>query len=108
MIRPVISAVFLITGLLGCSAHYYRIKGDTLHLYLKEPKAQKVTFASSVDGFELHDAVKINSTTWIVKMPAGKEFKYFYLIDGSVVAPFCQDREKDDFGSENCVFIPNM
>lgn len=107
MIRSVISTVFLVVCLFGCSTHYYRIKGETLHLYLKEPRAQKVVFASSIDGFELHDAVKINSTTWFVRLPAGKEFKYFYLIDGKVVAPFCRDREKDDFGSENCVFVSN-
>jgi hypothetical protein len=108
MKRIVIIVIILITGLLGCSKHYYRINGDTLHLFLKEPRAQQVSFASSMDGFELHNAIKFNSSTWIVRVPADKEFKYFYLIDGAVVAPFCRYKEKDDFGSENCIFMPSM
>ena len=53
-------------------------------------------------------AKKIAPWTWLVTIPAGSEFTYFYIADGAVYLPPCCFTEKDDFGSENCLFIPDM
>jgi hypothetical protein len=100
--------LILIFNLAGCANHFYRLKGDQLHIYLKNSDADSVKFAHSTDGFELHPAVKINSTTWRITLTEVSEFTYFYLVDGKVFLPACRFAEKDDFGSENCIFIPEM
>lgn len=99
---------FLFIGLPGCSKHYYRLDHDTLHLYLKASEAQSVEFASSLDKFRLHKAAKIDSSTWLISMPANREFKYFYTVDQTITIPSCPYKEKDDFGFENCIFLPEM
>ena len=73
-----------------------------IKIQFSEPKS------SSVDGYQLHQAEKIDSKTWLVTMPVGSEFTYFYIIDGIAYVPPCRFKEKDDFGSENCIFIPEM
>ena len=105
-----LSAVVLILMIVsaGCSSHYYRVKGDTVNIYLKKPEARTVFFAFSKEGYALHRAIKDSSTTWKVTVPAGAEFKYFYIVDESVFVPSCRLTEKDDFGSVNCIFTPGM
>ena len=102
-----ITLMFFI-GLGGCSTHYYRINDSKIHLYLKEPKAKDVFFASSLDGFELHRAEQKKNGMWEVTLPLGTEFSYFYMADGVLLIPPCRYKEKDDFGSENCIFIPKL
>ncbi len=101
-------AICLTLGLTGCATHFYRQKGDLLHIYLKTPDAETVTFAHSKDGFKLHPAEHIDSDTWRVTLPGEYEFTYFYMIDGKPFLPPCRFTEKDDFGSENCIFVPDM
>jgi hypothetical protein len=107
MRRIMIVALFL--GFLpGCASHYHRIVDKGLSLYLKAPEARTVLFASSLDGYVPHPAERVDRKTWIVRMPADREFGYFYIIDGAVAVPDCACRENDEFGSENCIYIPGM
>jgi hypothetical protein len=100
--------VFLLV-LTGCwGGHHYQEKNGMVSIYLKEADADKVSFASSLDGYKLHEADKINDDTWVVRVPSSKEFKYFYIVDGDVYVPACRITEKDDFGSENCIYVPGM
>ncbi len=103
--------LFLVVGLLplaGCAGHYYTVRGDNVHIHLKRPTAEVIYFASSLDGYELHKTKRIDDMTWEVIVPAGAEFRYFYIVDGVVYLPPCRFKEQDDFGSENCIYIPEM
>lgn len=102
------SAIILTISVTGCASHFFRVKDDTLHIYLKKPEARFVLFAYSKDGYELHPAERIGSKTWLLKVPADSGFSYFYLVDGAVFLPQCRLKEKDDFGSENCIFEAGM
>jgi len=104
----ILAAFFLMVGLIGCESHFYRVKENSLYFYLKNSEAHTVSFAYSKDGYQLHHAKKIDSKTWMVAVPEGLEFTYFYVVDGVSFLPPCRFREKDDFGSENCIFIPDM
>ena len=108
MKRYVFLIVAVLFGLSGCASHYYEVKGDTLHIHLKKPYAKVVYFASSLDGYELHRARRIDDKTWEVTVPADAEFRYFYIVDGVLYLPSCKFKEQDDFGSENCLYIPDL
>jgi len=106
--KKITFAIFFLV-LTACSAgHYYEVKEATLSLYLRKDDANRVLFASSLDGYQLHEAIKIHNGTWQVRVSAKKEFKYFYIVDGIVHVPPCRMREIDDFGSENCIYVPGM
>ena len=92
----------------GCASHYYRKNSDTLSLFLEVPDAQQVYFLSSLDGYQPQKAIRVDSRTWQIRAPAQTEFRYFYKVDGKVYLPPCRLREQDDFGSQNCVYIPEM
>lgn len=98
--------------LLACSAwgctrqHYVIIEAETLTLYLQAPQAATVRFASSVDQFALHAAVRKGDGSWVISGLANKEFQYFYLVDGKVVLPECRFQQNDDFGTANCRYLP--
>ena len=100
--------LILVISLGGCASHYYRVKDNTLYFYLKKRDAHSVQFAHSKDGYILHPVEKVDSRTWRTVVPADSEFSYFYLVDGKLFLPPCPFREKDDFGSENCIFVPNL
>jgi hypothetical protein len=91
----------------GCATHYYRVQGDTLDIYLDKPDARKVTFACSLDDFKPHDAHKVDGR-WVVSVPGGDSFRYFYVLDGELFLPPCDLKENDDFGSKNCIFNPHL
>jgi hypothetical protein len=102
----VIAALFLLSG---CAAgHFYRIEGAYVYFYLKAPDRATVLFASSLDGYRFHEAKRVKKGLWQVAVPAEREFRYFYVINGEVFLPPCDMREKDDFGSENCMYSPGM
>jgi len=82
--------------------------GRYVRIILLSSEASHVQFASSLDGFVVHDVVPKDLKTWEVRLPSGKSFKYFYLIDGKPWVPDCACRESDDYGSENCVYEPGM
>ena len=98
--------LFLLQFLCGCATHYCKSKENTLYIYLKEPKAVQVFFLYSNDGYLFNPATKIGKQTWEVKVPANREFKYFYIIDGKPFIPDCRYKEADDFGSHNCIYVP--
>lgn len=108
MKRIIMINIFFMVGLNGCASHYYRIEADMLYIYLKNPEAKKIYFSCSLDKFELHPAKKIDAKTWMVSLPAEREFTYFYIAGEEVFLPACRFTELDDFGSRNCIFIPRL
>ena len=102
-----ILSVFLLIAS-GCTVHQYKIVNQKLHIYLKDKKAEKVYLLTSLDGFEPHEVRVADSGTWEAILPSDIEFRYFYLIDGKVFLPDCVMKEKDDFGSDNCIYIPRL
>jgi 1,4-alpha-glucan branching enzyme len=101
----VIFGLFIVFVLSGCSPqHFVKKDPDSLTLYLRNPEAHRVQFAASVDHFTLHDARQDDRGIWEIKVPAGSELKYFYIVDGQVYVPECRFKEKDDFGAENCLY----
>jgi hypothetical protein len=102
MIPITVAACFLV----GCAAsHYHLRQSDRVTLYLRAPDAEEVLFASSLDGFTPHPTQKVGGFRWAVSVSADSEFRYFYILDGSVHVPDCKFSEKDDFGSRNCIYI---
>lgn len=89
----------------GCTTHYYTKQGDLVSIILK--KAQEVYFASSLDQFTLHAAQKNGPGNWKIQVPGNGTFRYFYLVDGAVYLPDCMFKEFDDFGEQNCIFMPH-
>ena len=111
MIKQYISSVLVLAALFllsGCAAHFYRVEGETVHFYLRNPDTTTVLFASSLDGYQFHEAKRVKNGLWKVTAPAEREFRYFYVINGEVFLPPCELKEKDDFGSENCIYSPGM
>ena len=92
----------------GCATHYLRVENGQAYLYLKAPQARSVMFASSNDHFQWRSAEKINRQTWRIAIPGDKPQTYIYLVDDQLFLPECPFREKDDFGSENCLYVPPM
>jgi hypothetical protein len=90
----------------GCAGRFYRVEGDQVTFYLNLPAAQQVDFACSLDEFKLHEVKHKQGGTWEIAVPAGIEFRYFFIVDGGVYLPGCDLREADDFGFENCIFEP--
>ena len=97
----------MLLGISGCTAHYHRLHGDDLFLYLNEPDAQKVYFACSLDGYQPHETYKEDGC-WVIPIPGREPFRYFYLLDDSVYLPDCRLKEDDDFGTQNCIFDPRL
>ena len=98
----------LIALLAGCQNHFHKLKEGTLYLYLSYPEAKRVQLYCSFDGYQAHPAKKTDDDMWEVPVPFTSEFTYFYIVDGEVFLPSCRLKEKDDFGSENCIFVPDM
>jgi uncharacterized protein YmfQ (DUF2313 family) len=93
--------------LAGCAAtHYYERQSDRVTFYLRVPGARGVAFASSLDAYSPHLASREDGFRWVVTVAANSEFRYFYIVDGAVHVPECKFYEKDDFGSRNCVYLP--
>jgi hypothetical protein len=76
----------MVFWIVGCAGHFYRIEKGKVTFYLELSAARRVEFAYSLDEY--------------------LEFGYFFMVDGVVYLPECQYREADDFGSENCIFVP--
>ncbi|MCK4503281.1 MAG: hypothetical protein KAU22_09605 [Desulfuromonadales bacterium] len=90
----------------GCAPKHFVAKdSDLLTFFLQNGEAKRVQFASSYDRYLLHDATQNSSGVWQIEVPASLELKYFYIVDGSMYVPECRLKERDDFGSENCLYI---
>ncbi len=100
--------ILLVVLLAGCQSHFYKVKEDTLCFYLNYPEANIVQLRCSLDGYKAHSAKKIDGDMWEVSVPFKSEFAYFYIVDDDVFLPSCPLKEKDDFGSENCIFVPDL
>lgn len=88
--------------------HYYENRGNTVQIFLNHSDAHEVYFLSSLDHFRLHPAERIDKNTWMVQVASDTEFRYFYIVDGSVYIPACRMTENDDFGSQNCLYVPGL
>ena len=104
--------LILILMIMGCAGrHYYhedRSENGTVQFVLNGLEAEAVYFAYSLDNYQLHPTERTNDETWAIHVSGDKTFKYFYLVDGTVYIPPCTLRETDDFGSENCIYVPGM
>jgi len=100
--------LILLLLLSGCapSGHHLHQHAGSVDIFLRHPDAEEVYFASSLDGYQLHPARNTADSQWEIKDLDNREFRYFYLVDGSVYLPDCSYREKDDFGAANCVYQP--
>lgn len=93
----------------GCSAkHYTQVTEEGLSLYVKIKNVREVLFASSVDHYRYHPATIVREGVWKVTIQTQEEFDYFYIVDGVVTLPDCRLRIKDDFGSQNCLYVSTM
>ena len=99
-----IFAIYLLALCSGCADHYYKAQENGARIYLKYPEAQQVFFLSSLDGYEKHETKKTDDKTWEILVRVDSEFKYFYIVDEKPFLPACPLKEKDDLGSENCIF----
>ncbi len=99
--------VLLFLMFCGCSQHRC-INNGKINLYLEAPGAESVVFVSSLDSFKPHLMHRTPEGTWMISLPASREFRYFYLVDGEACCPTCKYRETDDFGACNFIFIPEM
>ena len=107
MSRLVISLILTIWALGGCVTHSQKIMGNQVSLYLRATGNQEVFFASSLDGFQRHPLTRHAEKSWVISLPAGREFTYFYIMNNQPFIADCPYKEKDDFGSENCLFVPD-
>jgi hypothetical protein len=99
----------IVICLAGCAAaHYHERQSGRVTLYLKAPGASQVEFVSSLDAYSPQRASRLSNSRWAVTVATNSEFRYFYIVDGSVYLPECEFYEKDDFGSRNCVYVPGM
>lgn len=103
-IHSVLLILFLIVT--SCSSHFYKMNGNEVTLYLDKP-AENVEFFCSLNDYESQKLIQ-RKGTWEVAVPADKPFRYFYKVDGKNFLPVCPKKEKDDFGSENCIFEPRL
>lgn len=104
-----IPALLVAWGLAGCAAaHYVRTDSENAFLFLKVPRAREVLFASSHDHFQWRSADRIGGHVWRVAIHRDIPQSYMYQVDQKLFLPDCRFKEKDDFGSEICLYIPEM
>ncbi len=103
-----IHSVILILCLIlpSCSSHFYKMNENEVTLFLYKP-AKNVEFFCSLNDYAGQTLTQ-RKGTWEVTVPADKPFRYFYKVDGENFLPVCPKKEKDDFGSENCIFEPRL
>lgn len=105
--NKIVCMLFAAIFILGCTpVHYIQKENRSVKLFLQIPDARDVQLAASLDSFKLRKARQSGSSTWVVEVPAEKEFTYFYIVDGKIYVPDCQLAETDDFGGKNCIFVP--
>jgi hypothetical protein len=99
--------VLFCLALSSCSTHFYKVTGNDVTLYLEKPQAKDVVLFYSLNGY-LGQELRQQDGLWQLTLPANISFKYFYRVDGEIFLPSCPMKEKDDFGSENCIFETNL
>ena len=108
MIRYAAGWITLAAGILSCTTHYVKPHNEWVYLYLERPAAEQVFLVSSVDGFDRHPASKVSGSLWEARVETNSEFRYFYIVDGSVYVPPCRFYEMDDWDGKNCIYIPRL
>lgn len=109
MKNSLLPLIFLVLIFSGCTVkHYYKEQGDEVVFYYKDADAREVLFASSLNNYKFLAARENKNHLWEVSVPGKEGFTYFYVIDGVIALPDCTFTENDDFGSKNCLYIPNM
>ena len=99
----------LILVLSACSRHFARHDDGLVRVTIFKPKATAVEFACSLDGYQYHPTTPQWPFRWQAVVPAAQqEFKYFFLVDGEIYLPSCWFKENDDFGSQICIFVPDL
>lgn len=106
--KQIITLILASVLVSGCSTyfHYSVANNENVELFLSAPDAKSVVLVISGNHFRKIEAVRSSSDIWKTTLMGSKEFRYFYLVDGRMYLPDCKFREKDDFGSDNCVFTP--
>ena len=106
MSKSFVMVTLLLLVLSGCAPkHFVKQKVDSLTFFLRDNNATRVQFASSSDHYALHDTKQSDSGVWQIEVSVSSELKYFYIVDGSMYVPECHLKERDDFGSENCLYL---
>lgn len=100
--------IFFSALIFGCQTQLHTVKDNRLYFYLHYPEAHSVQLRCSLDGYKEHPAEKTGEDMWEVSVPFTPEFSYFYIVDNEIFLPPCRLKEKDDFGSENCIFVSDM
>ena len=90
----------------GCTNRYGLYERSTVDILLEKPESREVYFVSSLNGFEPRKLNRQEDGVWRVTVPAGGEFSYFFLVDGSPHIPPCRLKESDDYGNQNCIYSP--
>lgn len=107
MTRSVYSILVLLLGLNACAAHSSKqSRPEPITFSLHKPLARNVQFLSSLDGYQGHETRRTVLGFWEIQIPAGKNFSYFYEVDGSPYLPDCQFKEFDDLGTQSCLYLP--
>ena len=106
--RLITLVLTVVTTITGCAVHFQRPESDAVYFYLRSPQAHKVQIAASYNGFALQSAQRLDSGTWVAKLPQNISFSYFYIVDGQPYFPPCDLTENDDFGQANCIYAPPM
>ena len=89
------------------TTHYHRINGDILKLYLDKPNARQVLLACSQDHFVPREARKGEQEVGGIA-PRRIPVSILLSCRRRNISPPCRMKENDDFGSENCIFDPNL
>jgi len=84
---------------------HVRAQGDTLVFSYTDATAHEIMFASSIDQYQYHPAIKSKHGRWEVTVPLRNEFTYFYIVDGKITLPDCPITVTDDFGGRNCLYV---
>jgi len=111
MIKRYISSVLVLAALFllsGCAAHFYRVEGETVHFYLRNSDTTTVLFASSLDGYKFHEAKRVKKGVVAGDCPRRERIQIFLCHKRRGIFAPCELKEKDDFGSENCIYSPGM
>ena len=99
--------IAVVIALSGCSTHFYKVNENDVTIYLRNPDIKTPLFVCSLDGYTTRK-MRQEKGLWVVTLPANNSFRYFYLVDGKPFLPSCTMKERDDFGSENCIFEPKL
>lgn len=97
----------LLAVLAACSPlDFLGNQSATVQLVLDAPQASEVYLVTSLENFQPLPAFRDAQGGWVSEGLADREFRYFYVIDGTIHVPDCRYREEDDFGATTCIYQP--